>query len=1167
LKHENLRRKRSEATESVGAPIGPAPHAPIVDGSAPSADVAHGHAFNALTVLPAAESVARETESSVLSVSEGIGPTEPRIQRAPDPNAPAGDPPPASPGAPAEPMGPGAAGTGTTKFDIKPNTRVVSGSTLTNLWTALTNNGAREAASVLPKLTPEPKYDYDDQDRVKNVTVFVVEQKEMPEWQEFSAQCQPIQAEWTRYFGVLDAHENRHIEIDRKHFGDVHKKLIGKKREDAFAALDAEVDAADKENQAYDTSSKNGINEGAIIRGAVQCAPEKVKSTAAESDNENPAVASAGSATEGAVQTKSLVGGDSGPLEQEADAAADLVMHSVPAPAIQRACAAPGPCECESCRKKAEEQRRSAGGIQAKLSVSQPGDPDEEEAERVAEHVMRVAATDDHHDVARNGSKRLNRHESGDAPARAQEVNADVAAVTRGSGQSLDAETRAFMEPRFGFDFSRVRIHSDEQSAETAESVGARAFTFGSHVVFGRGHYAPQTTEGQHLIAHELAHVVQQGATGGGTVRQRSVIARAVDPSKAEPLRAELDSPWYVSNSTLENLWASLGVDLIEAVNDSRPLTSDTGKNKKKESYRDLWWRSTLEQNINLTAASRPVLTAFATDTVEVAKAQLSSQQTRLENLQQELKNAADQKAADQKAAQKPAASPASPTSSVSPEDANAGLSKNTAPKPIANAQGLIDSATFVHFLQNWESLLKTSPVGMRRVDTSNLVPQPATPAATPAFNPLPNAPPTPQAASPDAGLQPILFDPSLTIEKVLESPNVESLDREAFAAVSAAFKSCTERNASFKETIAAMLAEDANLAVLNERNQLAQVSALGGRTDDEAAGAVNEVAKQNLETVKTFLKMLGTPGEVDWKALRPIHAQLLSGSGGKRNWSELVARTFVEGYFKREAEAEREAAERQLKINLVIGGVAFIAMLSPAAPLAAAVLGATSAYAAGNLAASMAASAAADKNANALGAGAAAGVVDKDDARRAKEAAEAKKVSGLEILLTVLPFLPGIAKMGARAAGAVGGLGRQARWARIAAEASAVNAAETEAGAATAATTRPRATVQEIRGMLANNSEYYTWRTPNKNLAANGTIRFTGETNPMAPKGIYLAKGVKGLPYGDYVVAIKGSNFPIKHHPMRAEEFLLEQEIRASEGVWYTHADYLEAIGGVKKP
>ena len=77
-------------------------------------------------------------------------------------------------------------------------------------------------------------------------------------------------------------------------------------------------------------------------------------------------------------------------------------------------------------------------------------------------------------------------------------------------GRPLDANTRAFMEPRFGHDFSQVRVHADEKAAESAAAVGALAYTVGTDVVFGTGQHAPGTTAGRKLLAHELAHVVQQ---------------------------------------------------------------------------------------------------------------------------------------------------------------------------------------------------------------------------------------------------------------------------------------------------------------------------------------------------------------------------------------------------------------------------------------------------------------------------------------------------------------------------------------------------------------------------------------------------------------------------------------------------------------------------------
>ena len=82
--------------------------------------------------------------------------------------------------------------------------------------------------------------------------------------------------------------------------------------------------------------------------------------------------------------------------------------------------------------------------------------------------------------------------------------------VLRSPGRPLDAPTRAFFEPRFGRDFAAVRIHDDGQAAASARSVGALAYTVGRDIVFGTGEYAAGTDAGRRLLAHELAHAVQQ---------------------------------------------------------------------------------------------------------------------------------------------------------------------------------------------------------------------------------------------------------------------------------------------------------------------------------------------------------------------------------------------------------------------------------------------------------------------------------------------------------------------------------------------------------------------------------------------------------------------------------------------------------------------------------
>ena len=101
----------------------------------------------------------------------------------------------------------------------------------------------------------------------------------------------------------------------------------------------------------------------------------------------------------------------------------------------------------------------------------------------------------------------------------------------RGRGQILSLGERTYFEPRFGHDFSKVRVHTDARAAESAEAVNARAYTMGQDIVFGVGQYAPETTEGKRLLAHELTHVVQQRSVVGGNVNSvqsmNNVIQRA----------------------------------------------------------------------------------------------------------------------------------------------------------------------------------------------------------------------------------------------------------------------------------------------------------------------------------------------------------------------------------------------------------------------------------------------------------------------------------------------------------------------------------------------------------------------------------------------------------------------------------------------------------------
>lgn len=99
------------------------------------------------------------------------------------------------------------------------------------------------------------------------------------------------------------------------------------------------------------------------------------------------------------------------------------------------------------------------------------------------------------------------------------EVPDIVHEVLRSPGQPLDADTRTFMESRFGQDFSQVRVYTDEKAVRSARAVNALAYTVGRDLVFGRGEYEPKTIRGQFLLAHELTHVLQQGNRNSTPIR------------------------------------------------------------------------------------------------------------------------------------------------------------------------------------------------------------------------------------------------------------------------------------------------------------------------------------------------------------------------------------------------------------------------------------------------------------------------------------------------------------------------------------------------------------------------------------------------------------------------------------------------------------------------
>jgi outer membrane protein OmpA-like peptidoglycan-associated protein len=190
--------------------------------------------------------------------------------------------------------------------------------------------------------------------------------------------------------------------------------------------------------------------------------------------------------------------------------------------------------------------------LQTKLKISEPGDAYEQEADRIADEVMRMPEpsvqrqmemeeeAEEEEEIVqrqaisgqitpliqRQGLPEMEEDEEGmvqrkeitnqlapsDPEQESSEVPSIVQEALNSPDQPLDPETLAFMESRFKHDFSQVRVHSNPVAEQSAQDMNAHAYTMGQDIVFGRGQFAPETYAGRRLLAHELTHVVQQSS-------------------------------------------------------------------------------------------------------------------------------------------------------------------------------------------------------------------------------------------------------------------------------------------------------------------------------------------------------------------------------------------------------------------------------------------------------------------------------------------------------------------------------------------------------------------------------------------------------------------------------------------------------------------------------
>jgi hypothetical protein len=193
--------------------------------------------------------------------------------------------------------------------------------------------------------------------------------------------------------------------------------------------------------------------------------------------------------------------------------------------------------------------------VQPKLAINQPGDIYEQEADAMAEQVMGMAgkASKPQHFSKPEASglhrkckhceeeeKQMQRKEKSGAETVAGPGLESYVDNLPAGGQTLPGEVRSFFEPRFGHDFSQVKVHTDPLAAKSAQSINALAYTSGNNIVFGSGQYSPHTNGGKRLLGHELTHVVQQGSQSSRPNIQR----------QQPPQPTVLPCPGVVASST-----------------------------------------------------------------------------------------------------------------------------------------------------------------------------------------------------------------------------------------------------------------------------------------------------------------------------------------------------------------------------------------------------------------------------------------------------------------------------------------------------------------------------------------------------------------------------------------------------------------------------------------
>ncbi len=253
-------------------------------------------------------------------------------------------------------------------------------------------------------------------------------------------------------------------------------------------------------------------------------------------------------------QAKLTIGQPNDKYEQEADRVADQVM-AMPDQKLQR--------QPENEDEEETVQTKPLANQITPLSQRQeePLDEEEEELQTKALNgmVQRQAEVEDLEEETLQANAA-----PGHTPTVGATAHAKIQSL-KGGGQPLPANQRTFYESRMGHDFSGIRIHTDTQAADTAEAVQAKAFTLGNNIVFGGDQYSPNNQKGKKLLAHELTHVVQQENAVKRVQRYESGEHAQFGETQAELKMAFAPSSYRVrKGESLRDIARKFGITVVE---------------------------------------------------------------------------------------------------------------------------------------------------------------------------------------------------------------------------------------------------------------------------------------------------------------------------------------------------------------------------------------------------------------------------------------------------------------------------------------------------------------------------------------------------------------------------------------------------------------------------